>query len=42
VVWKMNAIVRRSDTEGPVFVFIDVGEEEVMRLRSLVDSFHST
>jgi hypothetical protein len=39
---SMNAIVRRSDAKGPVFVFIGVGEEEVMRLKSLVDSYHST
>jgi PilZ domain-containing protein len=39
--FAMNAIVKRSDVEGPVFVFIGVGEEEVMRLRSLVDSYHS-
>jgi hypothetical protein len=37
----MNAIVRWSDAEGPVFVSIRGGEEEVMRLRSLVDSCHS-
>jgi hypothetical protein len=39
---SMNAIVRRSDLEGPVFVFIGVGEEEVMRMKSLVDSYHRT
>jgi hypothetical protein len=38
---SMNAVVKRSDAEGPVFVFIGVGEEEVMRLKSLVDSYHS-
>ena len=36
---SLNAIVRRHDAEGPVFIFIGVGEEETMRLKSLVDTY---
>ena len=36
---SMNAIVKRNDAEGPVFIFTGVGEEEIMRMKSLVDSY---
>jgi hypothetical protein len=37
---SMSAIVRLRDADGPAFVFAGVGGEAVMRLRSLVDSYH--
>jgi hypothetical protein len=39
---QMNAIVLRSDPEGPVFVFVGVSEAELTRMKSLVDSCRGT
>jgi hypothetical protein len=36
---QMNAIVWRCDADGPVFVFVGVSEEELARMKSLVDSY---
>ena len=39
---QMNAVVRRCDADGPVFVFVGATEEELTRMKSLVDSYRST
>jgi hypothetical protein len=36
---QMNAMVRRCDADGPVFVFVGPSEEELTRMKSLVDSY---
>ena len=34
----LESVVRRSDTDGPVFVFVNVTGADVERLKALVDS----
>ena len=34
----LESIVRRADTDGPVFVFVNVSGDDVERLKALVDS----
>jgi hypothetical protein len=35
---QLDSIVWRSDADGPVFVFVGVSEEQLNRMKSLVDS----
>jgi PilZ domain len=35
---QVNAVVHRSDADGPVFVFVGVDEAQVARMKSLVDT----
>ncbi|HYB44212.1 MAG TPA: PilZ domain-containing protein [Candidatus Methylomirabilis sp.] len=39
---EIRAIVWRSDANGPVFVFVGVSPDELVRMKSLVDSYRST
>ena len=36
---QVKAIVWRNDADGPAFVFVGVSEEELGRMKSLVDAY---
>jgi hypothetical protein len=37
--FQVNAIVWRTDPDGPVFVFVGVAQEQFLRLKLLLDSY---
>jgi PilZ domain-containing protein len=36
---QLNSIVWRTDPDGPVFVFVGISEEELTRMKGLVDLY---
>ena len=34
---QLESIVRRTDTDGPVFLFVGVSSDDIARLKALVD-----
>jgi len=38
----LESVVRRADTDGPVFVFVNVSRDDVERLKAAVDSHRAS
>jgi hypothetical protein len=39
--FQVNAVVLRSDADGPVFVFVGITDAEITRMKLLVDSYRA-